>query len=258
MCSHCTQELLGPLLLTYALTLTLTLTHTDSPSLACSPAYYYTLYSLRNYLILSALDNVVSELRFWRYDQSSQGDGQGDGQGGGQGDVQGGSWSLERCVKEEGYKVVSASGVDPDESDDIWVTTDGFTQPPTLSLATASAPAVREPLKSLPAFYEATGLQTQQLHACTLTLSPHAVPPAAAAAGHASGLGSCGATHFGLRLTAQHALPPAPGGPSGPSGPSGRQRSLGPTWHRWRLPSAPPRSRPDRAQIAPRSRLDRA
>ena len=96
----------------------------------------------------------MSELRFWRYQAG------GGGEGGG-----GGSWSLERSVKDEGYKVVSASGVNPDETDDIWVTTDGFTQPPTLSLATASAPAVREPLKSLPAFYEAAGLQTQQLYA---------------------------------------------------------------------------------------------
>ena len=98
---------------------------------------------------------MVSELRFWRYDPAA-----GGGEGGG-----GGSWSLERSLKDEGYKVVSASGVNPDESDDIWITTDGFTQPPTLSLATASAPTAREPLKSLPAFYEAAGLQTQQLFA---------------------------------------------------------------------------------------------
>ena len=38
-------------------------------------------------------------------------------------------------------------------------------QYPTLSLATASAPDAREPLKSLPAFYDAAGLQTQQLYA---------------------------------------------------------------------------------------------
>ena len=97
----------------------------------------------------------MSEQRFWRYDQAG-----GGGQGAG-----GGSWSLERSVKDEGFKVVSASGVNPDETDDIWVTTDGFTQPPTLSLATASAPDAREPLKSLPAFYDAAGLQTQQLYA---------------------------------------------------------------------------------------------
>ena len=97
----------------------------------------------------------MSEQRFWRYDPAGGG---GEGAGGG-------SWSLERSVKDEGFKVVSASGVNPDETDDIWVTTDGFTQPPTLSLATASAPDAREPLKSLPAFYDAAGLQTQQLYA---------------------------------------------------------------------------------------------
>ena len=97
----------------------------------------------------------LQPLRFWRYEPAA---------GGGEGGV-GGCWSLERSLKDEGYKVVSASGVNPDESDEIWVTTDGFTQPPTLSLATASAPTAREPLKALPAFYEAAGLQTQQLFA---------------------------------------------------------------------------------------------
>ena len=83
--------------------------------------------------------------RFWRYG--------------------GGEWSLERAFKDEGYKVVAASGVNSDETDDIWVTSDGFTQPTTLSLATASAPQQLEPLKSLPAYFDAAGLETQQLFA---------------------------------------------------------------------------------------------
>ena len=56
----------------------------------------------------------------------------------------GGEWSLERAFKDDGYKVVSAAGVNADETDDIWVTSDGFTQPTTLSLATASAPQQQE------------------------------------------------------------------------------------------------------------------
>ena len=100
----------------------------------------------KSYLILSVLDNVVSELRFWRYGE-------------------GGAWSLERAFKDDGFKVVSASGVNADETDDIWVTSDGFTQPPTLALAEAGSPKVQEPLKSLPAFYDASGVETQQLYA---------------------------------------------------------------------------------------------
>ena len=52
-----------------------------------------------------------------------------------------------------------------EESDAIWLTSSSYTQPTTLAIAEAAAPAEQEPLKSLPAFYEAAGLQTQQLFA---------------------------------------------------------------------------------------------
>jgi prolyl oligopeptidase len=99
----------------------------------------------KNYLVLSALENVVSELRFWRYEA--------------------GAWTLERTSKPEGYASPSVSAVDSDAGDAIWVTSDSYTQPTSLSLAEAGAPDRREPLKSLPAFYDATGVQTQQLFA---------------------------------------------------------------------------------------------
>ena len=59
----------------------------------------------KNYCILSVLDDVVTELRFWRYD--------------------GAAWSLERAFREDGFAQIGASSVDGDESDRIWVTTDG-------------------------------------------------------------------------------------------------------------------------------------
>ena len=89
----------------------------------------------------------MAELRFWRYDQPAA------------------SWSLERSFKGEGYASPSASAVSAEESDAIWLTSSSYTQPTTLAIAEAAAPAEQEPLKSLPAFYEAAGLQTQQLFA---------------------------------------------------------------------------------------------
>ena len=89
----------------------------------------------------------MSELRFWRYDRPTS------------------SWTLERSFKGEGYASPSASAVSAEDSDAIWLTSSSYTQPTTLAIAEAAAPAEQEPLKSLPAFYEAAGLQTQQLFA---------------------------------------------------------------------------------------------
>ena len=89
----------------------------------------------------------MAELRFWRYDQPAA------------------SWSLERSFKGEGYASPSASAVSAEESDAIWLTSSSYTQPTTLAIAEAAAPAEQERLKSLPAFYEVEGLQTEQLFA---------------------------------------------------------------------------------------------
>jgi prolyl oligopeptidase len=102
----------------------------------------------RNYLILSVLDNVAEELRFWKFDK--------------------GSWTLERTFKEDGFLQTSAQAVDSDNSDAIWVTSSGYTQPPTLSLADAKTPETQEKLKSLPSFYNATGITTKQYFATSV------------------------------------------------------------------------------------------
>ena len=138
--------------LTLALTLTLTLTLTAgallfslfAPTATCS---LLSSSETKNYVIVSALEDVVAELRFWRYDRPTS------------------SWTLERSFKGEGYASPSASAVSAEESDAIWLTSSSYTQPTTLAIAEAAAPAEQEPLKSLPAFYEAAGLQTQQLFA---------------------------------------------------------------------------------------------
>jgi len=59
----------------------------------------------------------------------------------------------------------SFSAVDSEGSDAIWVTSEGYTQPTTLSIANAVAPEKMEALKALPAFFDAEGLTTEQLFA---------------------------------------------------------------------------------------------
>jgi len=110
-----------------------------APTDTCS--LEYTSETL-NYLILGVLDNVVTELRFWKFNK--------------------GEWTLERSYKEDGLLSPSVSSVDADHSDAIWVTSSGYTQPTTLALSEASAPQEQEKLKSLPSFFDATGLTTVQ------------------------------------------------------------------------------------------------
>lgn len=123
----------------------------------------------KNYLIVSALEDVVGALRFWRYEKSAAGAGR---------------WSLERTFRGEGYASPSAKAVCAEESDAIWLTSSSYTQvsrtcssvrrprpsppppqPTTLALADAAAPSAQQQLKALPAFYDTTGLQTEQLFA---------------------------------------------------------------------------------------------
>jgi prolyl oligopeptidase len=99
----------------------------------------------KTYLILSCLDNVVSEQRFWKYD--------------------GTRFTLERTFKGVMGVSPSVSAVDAQGSDAIWVTSAGYTQPTTLALADAAAPEAQEKLKALPAFFNAEGLRTEQHYA---------------------------------------------------------------------------------------------
>jgi prolyl oligopeptidase len=55
--------------------------------------------------------------------------------------------------------------VDADVSDDVFVTSSGFTEPTTLSLSSATGAAALQQLRSLPAFFDAAGLVVQQFQA---------------------------------------------------------------------------------------------
>ena len=131
--------------------------------------------STRNYLIIALLDDVRSELKFWRY---AAGGGKGGGKGGGGGAA--GSWTLEEAFRSESINQISASGVDADTSDAIWVTSSGYTQPSTYSIAEAASPAKQETLKVLPSFYNAEGQRVEQFKAVSADgteAPPHRTPP---------------------------------------------------------------------------------
>nr|WP_259144277.1 prolyl oligopeptidase family serine peptidase [Tsukamurella ocularis] len=95
----------------------------------------------RNYLLLSTMRDVRSELHT----------------------LEPGTWEKRET---RGFPELAEIGVyytDPREGDEIFATASGFTLPPTLLHGTAGASV--EPLKSAPAFYDATGVTAEQFFA---------------------------------------------------------------------------------------------
>jgi prolyl oligopeptidase len=99
----------------------------------------------RSFLILAVLDNVRSELRFWRTDA-----GQPSG------------WVYSQTFHGEGVVSLSARGVDESHSDQIWVISTGYLTPTSVGYGSAEAPSTCQKLKSLPALFGATGLRATQ------------------------------------------------------------------------------------------------
>jgi prolyl oligopeptidase len=97
----------------------------------------------KNFLILNELENVRSRPRLLRREN--------------------GKWTRS-ALDAPAFGSVSVTGVDPDESDDYFLTETDFLTPSSLHLGTAGKPA-REKLKSLPAFFNAEGVEIQQFEA---------------------------------------------------------------------------------------------
>jgi prolyl oligopeptidase len=94
----------------------------------------------KNYLILNEMDNVCGRPVLMR--------------------VENGQWTSTALAAPQ-FGTTEAEGVDPDESDDYFLTSEDFLTPASLYLGTAGKDG-RELLKSLPAFFDATGLKTEQ------------------------------------------------------------------------------------------------
>jgi prolyl oligopeptidase len=91
----------------------------------------------RTHLVLTVLDDVRHEVRVLTPPTS------GDG-----------AWAAADLPGAPELTTVSLAGVDPDESEDLWMTTSGYLTPTTLSLVTVGQEP--EPLKAMPAFFDAS------------------------------------------------------------------------------------------------------
>lgn len=108
----------------------------------------------RNFMVLSILNNVQSELQYWEYAGA-------------------GRWEERQPASSEqaipAGCSVSASAVWPKTSDDIWIVRDGFLQPDTLQFASAADCAANaSALKAKPAMFNADGLVVEQAEATSL------------------------------------------------------------------------------------------
>ena len=96
----------------------------------------------KNYLILETLEDVKTRLTV--YDPANH-------------------WAQSKLAGVPDIGTASTAAVDADESDQIWLTTSGYTQPTTLALADlARAQQPPETLKTLPAYFDASGLTVEQ------------------------------------------------------------------------------------------------
>jgi len=103
--------------------------------------------STKSYIVLKILEDVRTKLQFWRYDG-----------GGVWKDVTPSAGSLVPVGED-----VSLSAVWPDDSDEVWVSRDGFLVPDTLELATAADCCVKlDKLKNRPHMFDSSGLICEQ------------------------------------------------------------------------------------------------
>ena len=97
----------------------------------------------KNYLVLNEMDNVRSKpVLLYAAD---------------------GSW-MPTDIETPGFATVDIGGIDADESDDYFETIEDFVTPSSLYLGAAGKPA-SELLKSMPAFFDADGLEVAQYEA---------------------------------------------------------------------------------------------
>ena len=101
------------------------------------------LSSTRHHLLVNVLDNVRSRVQRLTPPRAA-----------------GGTWSREPVAGLPEVASVEVTAVDDDVSDDAWVTVADFLAPTRLSLLSPGKPP--DPLKQLPAFFDASGLEATQ------------------------------------------------------------------------------------------------
>jgi prolyl oligopeptidase len=104
---------------------------------------FVSLSPTKNYFILNVLDNVKNRLYVLKHGDKG--------------------WSREPLKGAPSFGTVGASGVDPEDSDDYFLTVTDYITPTTLMLGTVGKNP--ETLKQLPAFFDAKDLNIQQFFA---------------------------------------------------------------------------------------------
>ncbi|PRZ04780.1 prolyl oligopeptidase [Isoptericola sp. CG 20/1183] len=108
----------------------------------------------RHHLVLNVLDDVKNELHVLTPPDLEAGADTADG------------WVRSELPVDGELLTVGVRAVSPVDSDDVWVTSSGYLSPSTLALATVvgpgTDPAAPEPLKSAPAFFDASGMVAEQ------------------------------------------------------------------------------------------------
>ena len=99
----------------------------------------------KNFMLVNELDNVRNKIYLWTPNED-------------------GTWKQEPLPGVPEFGTVSVGAVDEEESDEFFMTVRDYITPTTLYLGTAGDPAV-EKLKSLPAFFDASGLVVEQFEA---------------------------------------------------------------------------------------------
>jgi len=108
----------------------------------------------KNFMVLSVLNNVKAELRYWKYDGE-------------------GRWVQQHPADDSGGVAigcdVQVSAMWPTDTDDVWIVRDGYLQPDTLQIATAEDCCSKpEDIKAKPSMFNASGLVVKQLEAESL------------------------------------------------------------------------------------------
>jgi len=103
-----------------------------------------------HHLVLAVLDDVKTKLLFWEYAA--------------------GTWQARGAYEGLGLEKLELSAVDPDRTDELWATVEGYTRPTSLFLTTVGELAsgellARAPLKALPSFFAAEDLEVSQFFA---------------------------------------------------------------------------------------------
>jgi len=102
------------------------------------------------YVILELLDNVRSKVVFWKHTKEN-------------------GWVKKSEESNPVIRGLSLAAVDEDNNDYLWLRTESFVKPSTLSLVNAgegiSTIEKAKPLKSLPSMFDASNLQEQQFEA---------------------------------------------------------------------------------------------